>query len=97
MDYATLDVLYCVERTWNEEAMYFKVDYYNEYNLVWDSDLFAPWAYDSDVAYYARGFGLLSLQGVKEYSEFSKAVFGDETVLGLNPDLIYGYNDEDEF
>jgi len=57
-----------------------------------------PWAYDSDAKYYARGFGLLSLYAPLEYSEFSKAVFGDEETLGMNPELVYSYSGgADEF
>jgi hypothetical protein len=40
----------------------------------------------------------LSLYGPIEYSEFSKAVFGDEETIGMSPDLIYTYSgDIDEF
>lgn len=56
-----------------------------------------PYAYDDSKVYYARGFGMMHLYGALEYSEFSKAVFGDEETIGTNPDLIYTYNEEDEF
>lgn len=43
--------------------------------------------------YYERGFGLMGLKGHAEYTEFSKAVFGDEKVLTENPNLIFTYDE----
>jgi len=38
--------------------------------------------------YYARGYGPLRPQGAQEYSEFSKAMFGNEWALGDAPDRV---------
>lgn len=46
---------------------------------------------EADKAYYNRGFGLMGLKGASEYSEFSKAVFGDEWTLSENPDMVYDF------
>ena len=38
--------------------------------------------------YYARGAGPLPLRGSMDYTEFSKAWFGDEATLGATPELL---------
>jgi len=38
---------------------------------------------------------VVGLRGSEEYSEFSKAVFGDETVLTTMPNMIWDFNDGD--
>jgi len=43
--------------------------------------------------YYDRGFGVLGIKGSDEYTEFSKAVFQDETTLTNNPNLMFEFSD----
>lgn len=38
--------------------------------------------------YYARGAGPLPVRGPAAYTEFSKAIFGDEATLGATPELL---------
>lgn len=65
----------------------------NQYADWDDTD---EWWQNADKYYYERGFGLFGLEDSEEYSEFSKAVFGDEWTLADTPEIVFTYNGEDE-
>jgi hypothetical protein len=50
---------------------------------------------DASQLYFERGFGVLGVAGSDEYSEFSKAVFGDEATLVADPYLMYTFSEGD--
>jgi len=52
---------------------------------------------DATQYYYERGFGILGLRGSEEYSEFSKAIFGNEWELVEYPNMLWEYSGGDGF
>lgn len=63
-----------------------------------DASLKSGYWWDKDMYYYERGYSVISLAGPEDYSEYSKAIFGNEETLGSNPDNIYTfYGDGEEF
>jgi hypothetical protein len=62
-----------------------------------DDDYVDTWNINeaADQGYFERGFGVLGLKGSDEYSEFSKAVFGDEDTLTNDANLMFTFSDGD--
>jgi len=49
---------------------------------------------DTTKAYYKRGSGPLPLEGIEDYTAFSKAITSDETTFGKDPSLVMTYGDK---
>lgn len=49
---------------------------------------------DTTKAYYKRGSGPLPLEGVEDYTAFSKAITSDESTFGKNPEAVMTYGDK---
>jgi len=49
---------------------------------------------DTTKAYYKRGSGPLPLEGIEDYTAFSKAITSDETTFGKDPSAVMTYGDK---